>query len=1414
MSIRLGRCRTPDSPGLRAKRRLFMLGSALGTALAAFGHSAPAHAQAFDATPTTAAGSVSYDRGTPGTETITVESQSAVIDWALPPSPLDPHVFLPDGNIAIFQNGLGNADFAVLNRIITDNPVRFDGTVISRLRALGGGEPTAGGTVYFSSPGGIIVGANAVFDVGNLVLTTLDVLADPNGNFIFNGTSVFENGALNPTSAVVTELGAQINASRQGSYVAMVAPVVTHAGSVRVNGTAAYIAGENVSVTVNDGLFDIVVIAGSDNATPLEHTGNTGGPSSTGPGDNHRIYMVAVPKNQAITALLQGNVGFDEPDSVAVENGVIILSSGFSVRGDEVEAEVFNTNDASFNIVGGTMTSDVRGHAVTDFFASGEATGSLIFNGDVAINALERARLFAGGGQTVTVEGNAVVSAARTRNPLNLADVNVEGGEAMIFAQEGGALTIAGSATVDASGRGALGETGEIGSGTGGTARIFADNGDVNIGGGVDIRARGDGTNAGEAIPDQGGEGTGGTIALAATNGGSLTVGGNLTADAGGRGTRGNGLGGGEGAIGDGGSIDIGSTSGGAISIAGTASLRAEGQGGSVEGGTLASTGGRGFGGSITIGTDGGSIDFAGAVDVRASGIGGIGPNGGDASEAEVAISATNGIVDFGGALSVQASGTGGDAAFVRGGTGGSGTGGSIVIAGNNGATAGRIEAGSVTLTARGVGGDATVGGSGVDGGLGGDGDGGDVTVLAGADRGEISFGATSADVSGIGGNGGSGSDPGFDGGNGGAGLAGGITLGVAPLTPSGGAAGLAQFASLTLAANGSGGDGGAAGAGAAALGGDGGNANGGNILLRGNGGPLTVAGGIAFTADAIAGDGGAADGAANAGTEGLARGGELVAVASVHPAGRRGSIAAASLTGTLNGTGNAGSQAGFWRLLLNQGDMNFATIDLTGRTNATPADPTPSDIQLNNGVLTATTSAEFDAQGSHRVTATGSGRLVGGAVTFITQSDFVASHNGRAADAATIAATSLNVDALGDFDAAAGTRLTGTASVSVRADGANIGGEILGNEIEISSRDIDLTGEVGDQNTDLVSLGVLDTSQPAVVGGTTEGQGYTLTDAEADRIAADRLAIGVEGPAGAAPAMIVRDLSLSATGANSVGTLALGTNTVMQVEGAVLLANAGPDNAIEIAAGTRLQIVTPGGSLRVRDAAGAPAGTIEIVSANIWAASDDLIGQLAADVNFAGRNEALLANDGPVEPRGYIEAADVLLRPGQTLFVQNSGAADEFAGITVVENTLTIVPSGNGPLTVYAFGRRINPDGSYVTNNGFFAEVDFQAGAGGYTDESEFNRCIINTGVCPAAGGGIPDGPAGPGGPDPIEGPVGGSDTILLPPAGDDDDLVDTSFGADPLIEEPVTSGGDSSLWNEDCDRDDDGDCDGEDRR
>src|SRR3954452_17991796 len=175
-----------------------------------------AWAQAYQGTPTTTGGTVTYDRSTPGSETITVGTASAIVNWA----PTDTSgtgniVFLPAGNTATYQGGSGLADFTVLNRIVPTDPTRtieLDGTVLSK---LAGGA--TGGNVWFYSPGGILIGSKAVFDVGGLLLTSIDL---PNG--FSNGTGSFSASfSKTQTSAGSIRVlqGAQVNA--RSSYLAM-----------------------------------------------------------------------------------------------------------------------------------------------------------------------------------------------------------------------------------------------------------------------------------------------------------------------------------------------------------------------------------------------------------------------------------------------------------------------------------------------------------------------------------------------------------------------------------------------------------------------------------------------------------------------------------------------------------------------------------------------------------------------------------------------------------------------------------------------------------------------------------------------------------------------------------------------------------------------------------------------------------------------------------------------------------------------------------------------------------------------------------------------------------------------------------------------------------------------------------------
>ncbi|MEL7319474.1 MAG: hypothetical protein AAFN04_12650, partial [Pseudomonadota bacterium] len=102
-------------------------------------------------------------------DTVNVLADRAIIDWTTFASgaPGQEVTFLgADGRLA-FASEL--FDYTVLNRVITpdfDSVVRLDGTVTS---TIAGGE--IGGNVWFSSVGGLVVGSNATFNVGSLLLT-------------------------------------------------------------------------------------------------------------------------------------------------------------------------------------------------------------------------------------------------------------------------------------------------------------------------------------------------------------------------------------------------------------------------------------------------------------------------------------------------------------------------------------------------------------------------------------------------------------------------------------------------------------------------------------------------------------------------------------------------------------------------------------------------------------------------------------------------------------------------------------------------------------------------------------------------------------------------------------------------------------------------------------------------------------------------------------------------------------------------------------------------------------------------------------------------------------------------------------------------------------------------------------------
>ena len=308
--------------------------SALALATGLLMAPSPVSAQSFDASGVVVEGQAQIIDGLDTTDII-VESNGVVIDWTPNNQAGGGDIlFQPFGTTATFVDDGIITDFAVLNRILPSDISRrivFDGTVVSEIQGQ------VDGTVFFYSPGGILVGNDAVFDVGNLGLTTADPVTDGNGNFITGNQVTFQQSTS--TSSITIDPGAGIFAEAPGSYVALFAPRIINRGLISTGGQAALVGAEAGTITFSpDGLFDIQVSVGSEFVQPIENTGIIGGPATAD--GSGRVYMVAISKNSAATIAIAGgsSLGFDVANSAFMDGDTVVLSAGFNVTGGEIEA--------------------------------------------------------------------------------------------------------------------------------------------------------------------------------------------------------------------------------------------------------------------------------------------------------------------------------------------------------------------------------------------------------------------------------------------------------------------------------------------------------------------------------------------------------------------------------------------------------------------------------------------------------------------------------------------------------------------------------------------------------------------------------------------------------------------------------------------------------------------------------------------------------------------------------------------------------------------------------------------------------------------------------------------------------------------------------------------------------------------
>lgn len=414
-----------------------------------------AHAQSFQANSNV----ISMSPGstvtvTPSANTTTVDvgtSSQSIILWTPTRAAVGGVIQFQDtGTNANFVSS-GVTNYVVLNRIVSSAPA-------DQIQLNGNVNANNGGRIWFYTPGGFIIGSSASFDVGGLVLSTSDISAT-GGLLGPSGDRISFTGARSDSSIQIGN-GANLGAS---SYVALVAPRIAQAGTINTGGNAALVAAEAADITfAPSGLFNIAVSVGSADGNGIVHTGTTTGAASTGPNTNgHQIYMVAVPKNQAMTMLLNGNIGYQAATNVAVENGAIVLGAGYDTAVDgslgtapsagggsgrvNISSNRLNLNSRTDAHATGTFDINVgygEGLAIRDLGGTGATVGATL-RGDsgATINASDTGFVTATGDLTLAA-GNGI-----TGGPIAVSLSNTGVG--------GGQIDVDGNFTLDASGKSA-----------------------------------------------------------------------------------------------------------------------------------------------------------------------------------------------------------------------------------------------------------------------------------------------------------------------------------------------------------------------------------------------------------------------------------------------------------------------------------------------------------------------------------------------------------------------------------------------------------------------------------------------------------------------------------------------------------------------------------------------------------------------------------------------------------------------------------------------------------------------------------------------------------------------------------------------------------------------------------------------
>ncbi|MEQ1547415.1 MAG: hypothetical protein ABL918_02070 [Chakrabartia sp.] len=1392
----------------RATTSRLLSGCAIAVAWAACGYAPVVRAQSFLGTHAVTSGSADVFTG-PNATTVVVNSPTVVLDWTPTDTALTGELLFQNaGTTATFVNGdPGLTDYVVLNRILPINvsfpvltrPVRLDGIIRSLYQAPGNNGITRG-SIWFYSPGGLILGQSARIDVGSLVLSTSDI--NTQNLFAGNVGTINFTGAPTANSAITIENGARINALLdKSSYVAMVAPRIVQGGTVAVDGSVAYVAAEAADISINQGLFDISVQTGSGDANGIVHTatGSTTGPASTPTtqpqvGDTQHIYMVAVPKNTAMTMLLGGTIGYTPAASVTQEQSAVILSAGYDIVAGVPEAVANASATANATIQAGSAIN----------------TG-----GDTIIRAaaLSADNLITTGNTAIATTGNILVSHSESGGNFTASGARVETGLNSIITGGNISITSAGDVLLGNSSAGGFANVFADGlinfnSLTAGTDSVLSAGatiagGTLNVGGVANLSATsgvnvttviagdslfastntgnltlGTATAVGDLILQN--NGTGPISTTTATAGGDIVAlsGGTIsfgTATANGTYINGNG----QASIGNiymlaDGNVNFGSANAAtmigvsATNISATATLTA-GEDILLLASGLATVDGASAGDDLDIIAPGGitltngtaratarddrtlrfipgfsvfdaAFDIlaspADGSDIRLTSTGG-GATGANLTAGDDILINVSGATNFSGTLQTRGVGTTGGLSNIEV------TAGSATIGGGQSftdflvTTAGNAALGTVTT-------------------------GRNLSVISGANATFTNLTSTGSTLINAGGN-----------------ITGGRAFANTTLDFSGvtiSTADLAASTSITLTALGS--------------------VTAGNLDTTDADIQITAATGITFE---------------NASAEG----------GSIILNNLNGIISTENMTAardvTINNVGNVSvrnvSAGDDIRITTSAGDIDADSLQTSGGPD--------SEGDGHNAILNTNRAITV---GQVRIS---QGDLVANAGQTVAVSDAIVSGNidlrSGNADVVLNGATSTAITTNARNDVVFNGIVTANTALNVTADRQAIfNGTASGLTITVRSNDIAIaaTGRLGTAGTTRgVSLSNLNGRQ-MVVGGAGVATGYSLSAAEFARVFSNDISVTFDdfnintssgqSPASvgsaAAPDMIIDSFILTA-GAGATpgniggqGTLSF-TAPKIRVIGNAVLSNAGASNVFSINADDALEIISGTGSLEVRDAGSGLTGTLALTSDDIIAATSAAITAVSAMTAASDITTRLNQNDG-VANAGTLRAGTINATVANGIYVQNMGISDRFAdrrGFTTGTGGFNI-RSANAAVKIIVNGQIATATTGFATGLATIPLVTINGqlsqSATGFDPLSTVNGCLI-AGITACRAQDNPKSfPS-----DSITGPRDNDDPfgVILPSS-----LFELKefepYGYPPLIDEPVTGAGNDDLWPTDC--------------